>query len=199
MPASAESHRFCRPPLTLHFALKSSSNIQILISKMDGFSSAAAVLQVLGNATSAALRAARFVNNVRNAEEFQSDFFQGLTLSRNTIELLEKQLKTETVGQSYDEDIREINRVVHEIADDCNKCNHTLARLYSNPSNNIIRRLSGELRREIRRPEIESITARFRSNVGNIQALLSVLQLCASHFFFFFIDIAQMTSLTLKF
>ncbi|GAM41912.1 hypothetical protein TCE0_042r15411 [Talaromyces pinophilus] len=122
---------------------------------MDGISSLAAVLQILGNATTVALGTARFVNNVRNAEQLQSDFFQGLQLSQNTIRLLTAQLKTENVGQPYDQE------------------------LYDSPSNTIMRRLSGGIRREIRRPEIESLNARFRSNVGNIQALLSVLQLIA--------------------
>lgn len=144
---------------------------------MDGISSLAAVLQVLGNATTVALRTARFVNNVRNAEELQSDFFQGLQLSQNTIRLLTARLKTENVGQPYDQEVRKVHKLVQEIARDCRKCHNSLARLYDSPSNTIMRRLSGGIRREIRWPEIESLNARFRSNVGNIQALLSVLQL----------------------
>lgn len=144
---------------------------------MDGFSSAAAVLQVLGNAISLALRTARLVNNVRNAEEFQSDFFRGLQLSLNTVTLLSSQLKCENVGKAYAQDIMEVHKLVHEICKDCRKCYNSLAQLYQSPSNTIMRRLSGEIKREIRLPQIESVSARFRSNVGNIQALLSVLQL----------------------
>lgn len=144
---------------------------------MDGISSLAAVLQVLGNAVTVALQTARFVNNVRNAEEFQRDFFQGLQLSQNTIRLLTAQLRTENVGQPYDQDIREVHNLVHEIARDCRKCHNSLDRLYNSPSDTFMRRLSGGIRREIRRPEIESLNARLRSNAGNIQALLSVLQL----------------------
>jgi hypothetical protein len=145
---------------------------------MDGVSSAAAVLQILGNSISMALRTARFVNNIRNAEDFQNDFLQGLELSQNTIKMMTAQLSTENKVQPYDQDVRAIHKLVHEIAKDCRKCHNSLIRLYNSPSNTIMKRLSGEMKREIRRPEIESVNARFRSNVGNIQALLCVLQLC---------------------
>lgn len=147
---------------------------------MEGLSSAAAVLQVLGNAISVALRTARFMNDVRNAEEFQSDFFQGLQLSLNTVSLLTSQLNTESEGQPYDQEIREIHKLVREISKDCRKCHNILVRLYNSPNNTIVGRISGEIKREIRRSEIESVNARFRSNVASIQVLLSVLQLCVN-------------------
>ncbi|KUL82467.1 hypothetical protein ZTR_09944 [Talaromyces verruculosus] len=84
---------------------------------MDGISSLAAVLQILGNATTVALRTARFVNNVRNAEELQSDFFQGLQLSQNTIRLLTAQLKTENVGQPYDQETIRTERIEDRLQD----------------------------------------------------------------------------------
>lgn len=113
-------------------------------------------------------------------EEFQNSYFQGLRLSLSTVSLPISQLGTENVGQPYDQDIRETHKLVQEIAEDYRKYYNNLARPYNSPSNTIVRRTSEHFKRERRRPEIENANARFRSNVGSIQILLSVVQLCVN-------------------
>ncbi|EED15429.1 hypothetical protein TSTA_048690 [Talaromyces stipitatus ATCC 10500] len=151
---------------------------------MEPVSSAAAILQLLGNAIKIALNTAIFVKNVKNAEEFQDDFIRGLDYSFRAVERMTAQVEDRDVADCYDKAVqerREISKLVHEIAKDCKKCNDSLHRLYGTFSNTLTGRVTAEARRVLRRPQIETVNARLRSNVGNIQALISVLQVIANN------------------
>lgn len=141
---------------------------------MDGVSSAAAILQLLGNATSIAIGTAKFVNNVKNATRFKDEVLQNLEFSQQTVDIVTRQLGNQRIPINEE---GQIKKLATEVAEDCQKCNKSLKELYDVRLNTLGKKVKEGIKLEIRKSQIESINARFRANVGNIQLLLSSLQL----------------------
>lgn len=166
---------------------------------MDPISSLASILQLLGNAASAATSAARFINNVRGASQIQSDWQSRLELLQGTLSILEKKLAKSrqrrqnssdgsdhsvNSGMSnissdinYKPEVKEIEQTAKKISEDCKSCAMRLKQLTDGPTNTMWNRVRGQLRQEIHKPEIQRVEAKIQTNVGNIQLLVGCLQL----------------------
>lgn len=154
------------------------------------------ILQLLGDAATTATKAARFINNVRGAPQAQYDLQKKLQIQKQTLDYLQDRLRSRQLRQNGAGSIsggmnninsgincrqeeEQILQMAGEICSDCKDCSERLEHLIrvQNPSASLLRRAAGEFRREVRKDEVDRLEAKLQANVGNIQLLLTCLQL----------------------
>jgi ankyrin repeat protein len=157
---------------------------------MEPISSLASILQLLDYAIGATTKAARFIHDVRHDSQAQNDMHTRIEFLRRTLFVLSSRLGSTGGGisgsgmSSISDDLnckdeeREILRMVREIGTDCENCVKRLEEITLGQNNSSLgRRVMDQIYQEIRKPEIQRIEARIQTNVGNMQLLMSCLQL----------------------
>ncbi|CRG83848.1 Elongation factor G [Talaromyces islandicus] len=150
---------------------------------MEPFSSLAAVVQVLGNAVTAAVKVAQFINDIKHASETHDELQSRLGSMRRSLGHLATAIqgRKAQLGESeYKHHFRQEEQdILQEALDteaDCKRCAARLEEFSKHQNGSLMQRVKGQIVQGIKRPEIQRLESRIQTNVGTMQLLLLCLK-----------------------
>ncbi|OKL56476.1 hypothetical protein UA08_08101 [Talaromyces atroroseus] len=160
---------------------------------VEAFASVATIFQLLDYAVKATTKAARSIHEVHHVPQAQNNMQTRINFLHRTLGLLSSKLRRSSSGGivgsgmsnisnyfNYKEEEQEILRMAQQINTDCQNCATRLEQLSMSQNNvSMGRRVMDQISQEFRKPEIQRIEARIERNMGNMQLLMSCLQLNA--------------------